>query len=57
MLLAVLPPELLGRVVQSYPGSNMEHALEPVRAVRPCNGGNACDAEVVRQLRSLNFGL
>lgn len=54
MLLATLEREQLAEVCQGW-RCDMWDVLEPLRAVRPVNGGPGYDHELVLQLRTLNF--
>ena len=56
MLLAPLDRELLQAVVGGC-DCDFYDVLEPVRRVRPVNGGAGWDEEVLVQLRELNFDL
>lgn len=56
MLLAVLSREQLQEVCSSW-RCDMWDLLEPLRAVRPINGGPGFDEELVLELRTLNFEL
>jgi hypothetical protein len=59
--LAALPREMLDRVCGCVrgceSGESMWDVLAPVRAVRPVNGGNGWDEEVVVALRGLDMYL
>jgi hypothetical protein len=55
MLLACLPPELLQLTVSSYGGTQFSQLLQPIRDVRPVNGGPALSEELWQQLVALNF--
>eukprot|EP00878_Enallax_costatus_P015258 GHUV01015976.1.p1 GENE.GHUV01015976.1~~GHUV01015976.1.p1 ORF type:complete len:167 (+),score=25.34 GHUV01015976.1:593-1093(+) len=58
MQLASLPDELLNQVCSGVKeGSSMLSVLEPLRQLRPVNGGPAWNEEVVMHLRTLNFDL
>lgn len=54
MLLATLGKDQLSHVCGSW-RCNMWELLEPLRAVRPINGGPGYDKELIMQLRTLNF--
>lgn len=56
MLMAVLKRELLEQVVSGV-DCNFWDVLEPLRKVRPVNGGPGWDADLVLELRGLNFQL
>ena len=56
MLLAVLDRDLLARVVSGCE-CDMWQVLEPLRRVRPSNGGTGWDPDLVQELRGLNFQL
>jgi hypothetical protein len=56
MLLAPLDKELFDQVVCSR-GCDFWKELQPVRDVRPVNGGKGYDLDLVVQLRELNFDL
>lgn len=57
--LAVLPRDVLDRVVSCAPGCasgrSMWEVLEPIRAVRPVNGGAGWDEDLVVALRALDM--
>lgn len=56
MLLATLDREQLKAVCSGWRCDPWE-LLEPLRAVRPCNGGPGYDQDLVMNLRTLNFEL
>lgn len=56
MLLATLGKDQLAEVCSGWRCDPWE-ILEPVRRVRPCNGGPGYDMELALQLRMLNFEL
>ena len=56
MLLAPLDRELLSKVVTGVGGEFWE-LLEPLRLVRPINGGPGYDLDLLQELRGLNFEL
>jgi hypothetical protein len=56
MMLACLKQPLLDRVASGYQ-CNMWEVLEPVRALRPVNGGPCWSLKAVVALRQLNFEL
>lgn len=56
MLLATLDKDQLAEVCGGWQCDPWE-ILEPVRNVRPCNGGIGYDNELVMQLRMLNFDI
>jgi len=55
-MLACLPRDLLAQVCSGYK-CDMYEALEPLRALRPMNGGPGYSEEMVQYVRSLNFEL
>ena len=57
MQLAVLPDALLQQVCGAVQGCSMEELLQPLRQLRPVNGGAGWDEENGLQLRGLNFDL
>jgi hypothetical protein len=56
MLLAPLERDLLEQVVSGC-GCDFYDILEPLRKVRPVNGGPGWSEELVHELRTLNFQL
>ena len=56
MLLAVLDKDQLSEVCQGW-RCDMWSVLEPVRNVRPCNGGRGYDETLILELRMLNYEL
>lgn len=56
MLLAVLEQDLLSKVVCDF-DSNFYDVLQPVRHVRPVNGGPGYSEGLLGDLRALNFEL
>ena len=54
MLLATLEKDQLSHICGSW-RCKMWEVLEPLRAVRPVNGGPGYDEELIMQLRTLNF--
>ncbi|KAF6258087.1 hypothetical protein COO60DRAFT_1460861 [Scenedesmus sp. NREL 46B-D3] len=57
MQLAALPEPLLQQVCGSVKGCTLQELVQPLRAIRPVNGGQGWDMAVVMQLRTLNFDL
>uniref|UniRef100_A0A383WDL8 Uncharacterized protein n=1 Tax=Tetradesmus obliquus TaxID=3088 RepID=A0A383WDL8_TETOB len=57
MQLAALPEPLLQEVCGAVKGTSLQQLLQPLRAMRPVNGGPGWDMDVVMQLRTLNFDL
>lgn len=57
MQLAALPEPLLQEVCGAAKGTTLQQLLQPLRAMRPVNGGPGWDMDVVMQLRTLNFDL
>eukprot|EP00882_Tetradesmus_deserticola_P031870 GHRQ01036048.1.p1 GENE.GHRQ01036048.1~~GHRQ01036048.1.p1 ORF type:complete len:147 (+),score=78.92 GHRQ01036048.1:141-581(+) len=57
MQLAALPEPLLQQVCGSVRACTLQELLQPLRAIRPVNGGPGWDMDVVMQLRTLNFDL
>lgn len=59
MQLATLPPDLLAQVCSALPSSGLkvDELLQPLRDLRPSNGGKGWDPEIGMQLRGLNFDL
>lgn len=57
MQLAALPDELLGQVCGSLPDCKLPELLQPLRQLRPSNGGSGWCPELGMQLRGLNFDL
>jgi hypothetical protein len=59
MQLATLPRQLLSQVCSTLPSSGLkvDELLQPLRDLRPSNGGKGWDPEVGMQLRGLNFDL
>jgi hypothetical protein len=57
MQLAALPEPLLQQVCSAVKGCTLQELLQPLRAIRPVNGGPGWDMDVVMQLRTLNFDL
>ncbi|MEW5300245.1 MAG: hypothetical protein WDW36_003187 [Sanguina aurantia] len=56
MKLACLPAALLAQVVTGH-GCDMEEVLQPMRDVRPSNGGPGFSEEMVTYVRALNYDL
>ena len=56
MLMAVLDRPLLEQVVSGLDCDFWEQ-LEPLRTVRPVNGGSGWDRDLIVELRGLNFQL
>jgi hypothetical protein len=56
MLLASLEREMLEKLVVGY-GCNFWEELQPLRHIRPVNGGPGYSKELVEMLRGLNFEL
>jgi hypothetical protein len=54
MLLASLNRDLLDRVAVGY-GCNFWEELQPLREIRPMNGGPGYSKALVKMLRGLNF--
>lgn len=57
MQLAALPDSLLQQVCGAQKGSSVQDLVQPLRQIRPVNGGPAWDKNVVMQLRTANFDL
>lgn len=57
MQLAALPDQLLQQVCGAVKGCSLQELLQPLHDIRPVNGGPGWDADVVMQLRTLNFDL
>jgi hypothetical protein len=57
MQLAVLPDALLQQVCGAVQGCSMDEVLQPLRQLRPVNGGPGWSEEIGWQLRGLNFDL
>ncbi len=57
MTLAALPRELLPSVLGAVKGCDAWQLLQPLRDVRPVNGGPGWTEELIVQLRALNFDL
>lgn len=57
MQLAALPEPLLQEVCGAVKGTTLQQLLQPLRAMRPVNGGPGWDMDVMMQLRTLNFDL
>lgn len=57
MQLACLPPELLPQVCSSLPPIKMDTLLQPLRDLRPVQGGTGWCVDTGMMLRGLNFDL
>jgi hypothetical protein len=57
MQLAALPQPLLQQVCGAVKGVDLEEVLQPLRDIRPMNGGPGWNEDMVMQLRALNFEL
>jgi hypothetical protein len=57
MQLAALPGPLLQQVCGAVKGVDLDKVLQPLRDVRPMNGGPGWNDDMVMQLRALNFEL
>ncbi len=54
--MAVLPKELLAEACQGR-GCDMWEVLEPLRRLRPVNGGPGYDSDEMMKLRTLHYQL
>ncbi len=55
MQLAALPREQLSDVCGGVPGVDMWDVLQPLRELRPVNGGPGWSSDLGMDLRALNF--